>query len=112
MIFEFCYIKLILSYIRLQWPTRLGSHEKSGLNGKTLFGNRLRHELGIKNKIKKKKKKKENIMPFFPLPGLEPGFFKDKNYQCATSDYVNIFVMVFYLLSSQMLTQQIREVFD
>ena len=96
MIFEFCYIKLILSYIRLQWPTRLGSHEKSGLNGKTLSGNRLRHELGIKKK--KINKKKENIMPFFPLPGREPGFFKDKNYHCATTDYVDIFVMVFLLI--------------
>ena len=38
-------------------------------------------------------------MPFFPLPGLEPGFFKDKNYHCATTDYVDIFVIVFYLLS-------------
>jgi hypothetical protein len=37
---------------------------------------------------------------FFPLPRFEPGFFKDKNYQCATTDYVNIFVIVFYLLSS------------
>ena len=37
-------------------------------------------------------------MPFFPLPGLEPGFFKDKNYHCATTDYVDIFVMVFLLI--------------
>ena len=36
-------------------------------------------------------------MPFFPLPGFEPGFFKDKIYQCATTDYVDKFVMVFLL---------------
>ena len=34
---------------------------------------------------------------FFPLPGFELGFFKDKNYQCATTDCVDEFVMVFLL---------------
>ncbi len=71
----------------------MGSHEKSGLNGRTFSGNRLRHELGTKNKIKIKK---EKIVPFFPLPGFEPGFFKDKNYQCDTTDFVDKFVMVFF----------------
>ncbi len=40
----------------------------------------------------------EKIKPFFPLPGFEPRFFKDKNYQCATTDYVDILVMVFLLI--------------
>ncbi len=37
-------------------------------------------------------------MPFLPLTGFEPGFFKDKNYQCATTDYVDKSVMVFLLI--------------